>query len=78
MLQQLQGVVGGPGPGVNGELLIVSTNHLIIPIDRDVRACSTADIVFEMAIWSSKPFLQEEKEKECIGFRVYGYLKTMI
>ena len=57
VLHQLQGEVGGPCPDVNGELLIVAANHLIIVIDRDVRAWPTADIVFEMTIWSSKPFL---------------------
>ena len=57
MLHQLQGEVGGPGPDVNGELLIVAANHLIIVIDRDVGARPTADVVFEMAVWSSKPFL---------------------
>ena len=57
VLHQLQGEVGGPGPDVNGELLIVAANHLIIVIDRDVWAGPTADVVFEMAVWSSKPFL---------------------
>ena len=58
MLQQLQGVVRDPGPGVNGELLVVATNHQIIAIDWDVWAWPTADIIFEMAVWSSKPFLE--------------------
>ena len=58
MLKQLQGVVRDPSPDVNGELLIVSTNHHIIAIDWDVWAWPTADIVFEMAVRSSKPFLK--------------------
>lgn len=58
MLQQLEGVVRFSRPNVNRELLIVATNHLIIFIDWDVWACPTADIVFEMAVRSSKPFLK--------------------
>ena len=60
MLEQLLGVVRHPTLDINTILLIVAPSHLLVVIYGDIRPIAPGHIILEMAVRSSKPFLQRK------------------